>query len=178
MLVAFLFILTACETRRDEPSRSKKSSPPAPVATLRLTDTSLTVERKYLGEVWATAEASLSTAEAGRVRKVHVEEGDKVKPGQLLLELDDRLARVELEQARAEQQQVTVQKQQAEREATRFRELQAQAVTSELESEREQAEALELNAESEGAKATVQARAERVQRRQGICWPRDRHQAA
>jgi RND family efflux transporter MFP subunit len=91
-------------------------------------------------------------------------EGDKVKRGQVLLELDDRLARVELKQARAQEQQVTLQKEQAEREATRFRELQAQAVTSELESEREQSEALELNAASDGARATVQARTERVHR--------------
>jgi len=166
---SFLFASLAlaclsCHQRADEQPKKQTAPPPAPVTTVRLTDTALTLERKYLGEVWATAEASLSTAEPGRVRKVHVMEGDKVKRGQLLLELDDRLARVELEQARAQQQQVTVQKEQAEREATRFRELQAQAVTSELESEREQAEALELGAQSEGALATVQARAERVQR--------------
>jgi multidrug efflux pump subunit AcrA (membrane-fusion protein) len=90
---SFALVCIACQQRPDEQLKKQAAPPPAPVTTVRLTDTSLTIERKYLGEVWATAEASLSTAEAGRVQKVHVVEGDKVKRGQVLLELDDRLAR-------------------------------------------------------------------------------------
>jgi RND family efflux transporter MFP subunit len=164
LLLALASVAASCQA--DPPSQKAGAAerPPAPVTTTKVTETVLRVERSYLGEVWAAADASLSVAEAGRVRKVHVSDGDRVKRGQLLLELDDRLARAELGQALAEREQVGVQRQQAVREAVRFRQLQAEQVSSELESERQDSQAEVLKARSVGVAATVQAQSERVQR--------------
>src|SRR5690606_39161367 len=120
--------------------------------------------RSYLGEVVASSDAALSTAESGRVRRVHVVEGAAVKRGQLLLELDDGLVRAELVEARASKEEVAVQLKQATREAERYRNLQREAVVSAVEADREVDEANRLVAVGQEAEATIKTRSERVQR--------------
>jgi membrane fusion protein, multidrug efflux system len=49
----------------------------------------------------AEADAEVIARVAGEVRRIHVEEGDRVREGQLLATLDDRQLRLEVAQARA-----------------------------------------------------------------------------
>ncbi len=165
LLLVLALVPTGCDGGRAEPAPpGKAASPPAPVVVTRIEATALVVERSYLGEVVARSDAALSTAESGRVRKVHVQEGSAVERGQLLLELDDRLARAELVEARATRQEVAVQLQQASREAERYRNLEREAVVSALEADREVDEANRLVAVGEGADAAIKTRSERVER--------------
>jgi RND family efflux transporter MFP subunit len=121
-------------------------------------------DQRFSGEVWAVSEAALTVAEAGRVRLVHVAEGVRVKRGQLLLELDDGLARAELGRAQASERRARIEAEQAEREAERFSELGRQQVVSARESALGVSEASARSAERTGAVATVSVMSERVAR--------------
>ena len=59
-------------------------------------------------------EAKLSTEEIGKVTAIYVDEGDRVKRGQLLLQIDDQRHRaaVEQNQAAARMQEIAIQRQQ------------------------------------------------------------------
>ena len=61
-------------------------------------------------------EVKLTTEEIGRVTEIHVEEGDHVKRGQLVLQIDDQRLRAAVEQneAAARVQQIAIERQQLE----------------------------------------------------------------
>ncbi len=143
---------------------SEPESPPRVVVTSRALSQPFESSQTFSGEAWAVAEAALSVGEAGRVRRVLVAEGARVKQGQLLLELEDGLARAELGRAQATEARVSVEQRLATREASRFAELSREQVVSERENMLEQSQAKALSAEESGARAAVQVSRERVQR--------------
>ena len=55
----------------------------------------------YTGQIEAWKEINLTPDVAGKIAAIHVEEGDRVRQGQLLAELDTRAIQLQLEQARA-----------------------------------------------------------------------------
>ena len=61
------------------------------------------------GTVQALNDAQLTSLESGVVRIINVDEGDNVKKGQTLIELDDSLATIKLDQAKAVFQAAQVQ---------------------------------------------------------------------
>lgn len=163
LLVVFSLWLCACQAK---PKPESRGGPPpaAPVVLSTVEQTSLVVERTYLGEAVARSDAALSAAESARVRKVHVVEGDRVEAGELLVELDDRLARAEFSEAVASKEQAEVERQHAEREAERFEALKQEDVVSTLEANREADEAERLRARVDGVQATLNVRGERLSR--------------
>lgn len=60
------------------------------------------VELSLSGNVKALNDAQLASQESGIVNHIHVDAGDTVKAGQVLMELDDSLAVIELAQAQAQ----------------------------------------------------------------------------
>ncbi len=166
VLLILLAALTvaSCNDATAPAAASTSPPPPAPVELATVGGTSLQVIRTHLGEAVARSDASLSVAEAGRVSRVHVGEGDQVTTGQLLVELDDRLARAELSEALSSKRTLSLEQQQAEREASRYRQLQQEAIISSLEADKEADEAERLAAQKDGAQAAVKVRSERVQR--------------
>jgi RND family efflux transporter MFP subunit len=158
--------VAALATRGGEaPSADAKGPPPpAPVTVQPITQTELVVERRYLGEVRAIADAALTVGESGRVSEITVREGDRVEAGQLLLELDDRLARAQLGQARATRKSIEVEKKYAKERVKIFERLAEADAGSVGETEKQLTEAQALAARGQAAKASVHAEAERVQR--------------
>lgn len=155
----------ACEgSTNAAPGSPPGAQPPAPVVTAIVEDTKLRVERSYLGEVTPSSDARLSAAESARVRKVLVREGDTVKAGDLLVELDDRLAQAELREVVASRDQAEVESEHAKREAERYNLLESEAIVSGLEATRERDEAERLQAREKGVKAAVKVRGERLYR--------------
>ncbi len=67
------------------------------------------------GTVMAEQDAQLAVLEAGLVKALFVEAGDKVTAGQTLLSLDNTLAKLRLRQAQADYQSAQVQQQEAKR---------------------------------------------------------------
>ncbi|MEM1030634.1 MAG: efflux RND transporter periplasmic adaptor subunit [Myxococcota bacterium] len=146
------------------PAQATSAPPPAPVVTAVVTEQRLTDERRYLGEVKAVARTELTVGEAGEVAQVLVAEGDAVTPGQLLLTLDDRLARAQLGEADAMRRSIEVRRAYAAGRTERFRALERDGAVSAGEIERERVEADRLAAERRAARAGMAALSERVGR--------------
>ncbi|MEM9623556.1 MAG: biotin/lipoyl-binding protein [Pseudomonadota bacterium] len=76
-----------------------------PVSVITSIPASLQPDFSAYGKVESSQVAALRSELIAQVRRVHVKEGDWVEAGQLLLELDDREARLEWQQRQAELQQ-------------------------------------------------------------------------
>jgi RND family efflux transporter MFP subunit len=157
-----LLLVAACNEPAASAEEHAGPPPPAVVVTQAVRDDTLLVERTFLGEVKADSDAALSSAEPARVLKVLVQEGDRVTRGDLLVELDDRLAQAELSEARASKHQAQVEKEHAERQAERYKALEAEQVVSTLEATREADEAERLDALEQGAVAAMKVHGERL----------------
>lgn len=150
----------------------KKPPAPARVVLASVGDEPFVERRSFFGEVRAASDASLSASEAGRVTVVHVAEGASVKKGQVLVELDDQLARVQLSEAVASRKETKARSEQAKLEVEKFTQMRDEQVVSELEATRKEAEAQSLEAAGQGEAARV-ARGAEVLRRHRIVAPFD-----
>ncbi len=171
LLFAFLlgFVASACNGRSEAgPGPSKP--PPAKVVLGKIVAEPLVETRSFFGEVHAESDASLSAAEAGRVTKVRVVAGDQVKKGQVLIELDDQLARVQLNEAVASRKETAAQLAQADLEVEKYTQMRDEHVVSLLEASRKASEAQSLTAASQGQSARV-ARGAELLRRHRILAP-------
>lgn len=93
-----------------------EDSSPAPVETVSAIPTSdLAPELVLTGTVVSKRRARLSTRAEGLVEKVLVDAGSTVKEGELLMQLDTRLAEIELDLVRTEIEAAQVQVEEAER---------------------------------------------------------------
>ncbi|MFW6051969.1 MAG: efflux RND transporter periplasmic adaptor subunit [Myxococcota bacterium] len=133
----------------------------APVALGKARTGALTVEHPLLGQVRSVLHAELAAGEPGEVREVAVREGDRVKKGQLLVEIDPSLALAQLRAAGAQRRQVAEELEQADRDAKRLtqagRQLVAEREIEEATSRRTQlaAREAELSAAAQEARAIL-----------------------
>ena len=107
-----------------------------------------TVANTRAGSVSACRRAKLAPPAGGRIERLNVREGDRVRPGQLLLTLwnDDltareRVSREQLQTARARQREVCELAKASARDAARARELRARNFVSQEAVERSGADA-------------------------------------
>lgn len=95
-----LMLMTAC---------NKKTETVKPTTTVRVETAQLTDGEgvlQYPGRVVSSNEANLSFRVAGQLKRVYVGEGDKVRAGQLIAELDDTDYRIQLKATEAEYAQI------------------------------------------------------------------------
>ena len=137
---------------------------PAPVVTARIAAGPLLVEERYYAELRAVTDAELTGGEAGRVRRVLVREGDRVKRGDVLLVLDAGLVRAESRRAKAAKAQAVAELEQAKREAERFKKLGKETVVSETEVESKESKAEVVDAVRQGSEANLSVMRERLAR--------------
>ena len=130
---------------------------PVPVVVSPVTRSSIPVYLNGLGNVTAFYTVTVKSRVDGQLMKVHFNEGDFVKEGQLLSEIDPRPFQVQLDtaqatlahdqaaqtQAQANLERDTAQQKYAQTEATRYQQLVTQGVIA-----RDQGEQLRSNADS------------------------------
>ncbi len=124
------------------------------------------IEERFLGEVFAEGRAEVRAELPGRVRSVRVVEGQRVRRGDTLVSLDDRVARAELARAQAAEHELALQQAQASLEAERYRELADGQLVSNLEATRESDEAARLDAANKSAQAATHLQQERLRQLQ------------
>jgi RND family efflux transporter MFP subunit len=106
--VAMLTVASAVTTM------TKGESPkPVAVATAVLGPMESSIE--LIGSVTARRQSHLSARTSGLIGKLNVDAGDVVKSGDLIMELDDELARISLEQAEIEREQALLELEDAKR---------------------------------------------------------------
>ena len=99
ILIGFTAAMSlSCGSREDSPK-----SPPVPQKVKIEKMQASPVEEIYeaVGTVRSKTISILSSKVLGRIVSIHVREGDKVKAGQLLVEIDDREMKAQLEKSRA-----------------------------------------------------------------------------
>lgn len=94
-------VLVACEKEPD----STEPPPPRMVRTLEISEPGDNFWREFPGEVDAAQKAELSFRVSGNLKKMPAKEGDSVKKGQLLAQLDDTDYKIQLKSRQAEYDQ-------------------------------------------------------------------------
>jgi RND family efflux transporter MFP subunit len=116
---------------------------------------SLIDEDDYTGWLRASQEVEVRSRVRGHIQKIHFRDGEMVKQGQLLFELDPRPFQAALEQSLAQAKVADAQRLAAEKDLARDRELILQKAVSQAELEKAEANALSFAAQV--AAATQQA---------------------
>jgi RND family efflux transporter MFP subunit len=146
-------LVLGCSTEADSGAAAgQEGPPPAQVALGQARQGFLEVVYPLLGEVRSTAHARLAAGEPGEVRKVAVREGDQVKRGDLLVEIDPSLAQARMRAAAAQGRQVGAELEQAERDAERLA-----GAGGRLVAERDIEQARSLEAQLQGRRAELAA---------------------
>lgn len=157
ILILTLTLLTACKAA-DEPAAGAPTAPPPKPAQVRAAPAEArTLEDtwRFLGEVRASARASLSAGAPGAVARVRVRVGDAVTQGQLLVEVDPELAAARVATAQAQIDAHTEELAQARREVERLAGLRANVV-AEVERERAGSRVKSLEAQQAALQAALQ----------------------
>jgi membrane fusion protein (multidrug efflux system) len=95
-------LLAACSSESDGADGANKKKGPAHLVKLAaVSKTALKYTADRTGSLQAVREVKLFNQEEGKVVRVHVHEGDDVRTGQVVLRLDDRLLRAEVDKATA-----------------------------------------------------------------------------
>ncbi|QKT02824.1 efflux RND transporter periplasmic adaptor subunit [Ectothiorhodospiraceae bacterium 2226] len=165
--------LVACGTDGDAPAQNAANGPratavgaaEAQAGTVRLTERSL-------GTVTAKEAPTVGAEVAGRVLRLHADEGDQVRAGQLLAELDPGDYRLARDGARAEIARLETLIENQRRQVERNRELLAENFISQSMLDDTEAQLSALERQLEGARAE-HARAERDIARTRIVSPVD-----
>lgn len=128
-----LLALVACSRPApvEEPLRAVK--------VLRVGTSPLQAPREFAGEVRARVETRLGFRVGGKITARHVELGQRVRPGQLLAQLDAQDLRLAEDAARAQLAAATTNRDLAAADLQRFRDLRAQNFISAAELERREA---------------------------------------
>ena len=98
-IVMFVFIPVSCKPELNNPHVEKE---PLKIAEVVVTTLKTQVWRESIttfGVIEAAGEIDVRLDFAGTAEKVHFKEGDRVKAGQLLIELDTRKRKLRLDQA-------------------------------------------------------------------------------
>ncbi len=162
--VLLLFAVAICGCSETETEAPKKASGPpvAKVEVAKIEATSLLEVRRFLGEVRNAESAVLAPGGAGSVTRVDVLEGDEVKRGQVLVQLDDSIQRARLREAQAATDRATVELDQAQRDVDRFGKLSEKGYHPPAETEQISSRKDALEVAALGQQASVQRLREEI----------------
>jgi len=99
IIILLIFFVTGCGKREQGVAEKPATIHGARIETIKLSP----VEEGYeaVGTVRSKTTSNLSSKMVGNILAVHVREGDRVQTGQLLIEIDDRDSRSQLQKAEA-----------------------------------------------------------------------------
>jgi len=100
VLLLFLSFIS-CRPQSKEENKKEGSFSAAPVKVFKVKKQRISEKLYYTGVIEAWKKITITPDVGGKIAKIHVEEGDRVRKGQLLAELDTRAIRLQLEQAQA-----------------------------------------------------------------------------
>ena len=143
--------------------RSKNSSTPIPVRAVPVQKRDLAVHLRAIGTVTPLSTVTVRSRVEGELMRVAFEEGQQVKAGQLLAEIDPTPYKIRLAQMEAQTRQSDAQLKTARSDLERLRQLQAQNLVTQQQLEAQQA----LVAEREAALAGEQSQVDDARRQLG-----------
>ena len=135
MMCAAVFAGAVCwnaaGAEKKQSAEAAAASAPAPAVLVEpVAEIDEDVARKYVGELQPIEEVDLRARISGNITAIHFKEGDFVKPGQLLFELEDTTYRAKAQSAKAVCDQVDAELKYAESNYQRQKELFDKSATS------------------------------------------------
>src|SRR5262249_16984167 len=97
-VVGAVFLVAAFSARSAEPTQQQES---VPVATALVTKRTVPIELRAIGNVEAYNAVAVRSLVAGELMKIHFQQGQDVKKGDLLFTIDPRPLEAALDQAQA-----------------------------------------------------------------------------
>ncbi len=155
-MLTFSLFLTACSGEKEQ-----GPPPPTPVVVYEVKKTNLPVVTTYMGKALGFLSVEVRAQIPGILLKKFYKEGDFVKQGQLLFEIDPSQAQAAYNQAKAMLAQANSSFQNSKKEWDRIRPLYAKNAVSQR--DRDQAEAQFLNAKANLDAATAAANDAQIQ---------------
>ena len=165
LLVGLSLVALGCEG--EAPAKTGPNGPPpARVWVAEVQSGGIEAEWSFLGDVNALQHARLASGASGEVRRVLVRVGDRVKRGDLLVEIDPSLASARMRAASASKEVGAAQYERAERDAERLStagpDIAAAAEIEQATSERKRAEAERRRTKAAEAEARAELGRHRV----------------
>ena len=108
IFVALVFVMACSQTETEEPAKKQRRELTLPVQIGKVIFKDIVDEIHSVGNVVAEQRVIITSEVAGRLKSLKVDEGSKVKEGQVLALIDVRDYRLQVEQLQAEQ--ISVQK--------------------------------------------------------------------
>lgn len=146
--------LAACSPDKKEGGQAgPRGAPTVPVVSAKVEQKEMPVQLQAIGNVRPKSTVAVKARVTGQISKVHFQEGQDVKEGDVLVEIDPAPFEVLLAQARARLAQATTQAEVARRQANRYAGLATSGGVSkdEVDNLKSTAEAAESNTEAAAA---------------------------
>jgi multidrug efflux system membrane fusion protein len=157
--LALLVICAGCTAAGDEapaPGGSAPAGPPpVPVATATVVQKPMPIEIRVIGSAEAYSSVAIRSQITGQLTAVNFREGDEVKAGQVLFELDRRPLEAALEQAEANLARDVAQASNAQVQATRLQQLVERGISPREQADTARTSVTALNATLEANRAAV-----------------------
>ncbi len=152
-----LVVLAAVGWRLWPEAAPERQAPLVPVSVAQVSRADVPLFLTGLGTVVSPHEVVVRPQIDGQLVSLHFREGETVRRGALLAQIDDRAIRARLAQAKAARAQAAAQLQQAEQDLARYRTLQATSTIAEQAVAQQATRVAELKAALEAAAASVAA---------------------
>jgi RND family efflux transporter MFP subunit len=120
ILIFFALLLCLCSHLYGAEGRQM---PPSKVEIAQVTSGTVAPEIEFVGTVYYQEVSDLASEVSGKVEEVNIEEGQRVKKGQVLVRLDDEMLRKRLQAQKASYEEIFSDIEEARRELTRQEEL-------------------------------------------------------
>lgn len=99
-LLLFIFLFS-CQSQKKNSKIKKESFGATPVKVFKVRRENISEKLHFTGLIQPWKKINITPDIGGKIAKIYVDEGEKVKKGQLLAELDTRAIRLQLEQTEA-----------------------------------------------------------------------------
>lgn len=99
--------LLACSTEQNPAAKKKKTRPAQLVAAAEVESRPLAHASRLTGTLRAKSRVRIFNQEEGAILAIAIHEGDAVKQGDVLIEMDDKLLRAQFDKARANRKQAS-----------------------------------------------------------------------
>lgn len=138
VVITAALVIAACQppAQQTEQAQEQESFGAAPVKAYEVSRQGISDRLTYTGTVEPLHKMIITPEVGGKIAKIHVEEGARVREGQLLAELDTRSVRLQLEQAQAALEVAKANSNDAEKNLKRMKRLREENAISEQQLEK------------------------------------------
>jgi membrane fusion protein, multidrug efflux system len=152
-----VLLLSGCTNNQGQVAASSGGRPPAPVVVARVEQRDIPVQIQAIGNVEAYQTVQIRSQVNGQIQKIFFKEGEDVRQGQPLFELDKRPFQADLEKAIGQMKHDQAQAENSRIQAERHSGLEKQGIVSHEQAEQLRAQAQADASAVEADKAAVDA---------------------